>query len=180
MVGHFALEGRGRWHNLSLLRSVGEALALSPQRRSCSHRLQHLLAQVRMCDNFDGHEILVTAHVIGMVVRVDQAAKGLIGAFPDGGDEGLRVYRPRRGIDHEYTVVADDDAGVGNAPVGNARSAPLDVGVNVGRELPKLGLPTRNLRKARVGRRWYYRRRWCWRRRVLRPKERRITVICQS
>ena len=178
MVGQLTLEGRGRRHYLSLFRSVSKALAFRPQRRSGGCRLQHLLAEVRVRDNFNRHEILIAAHVIGVVMRVDQVAKRFIGNFPDGRDKILRMHRPRRGIDHEHTAIADYDAGVGNALAWNARAAALDIGINIGCELPKLGFPARRLRESRVRRRWYYGRRGCRRRHALRPQARRNFFAC--
>src|SRR4029077_12086337 len=95
-----------------------------------------------------------------------------VGNFPDGSDEALRMNRSRCGINHEHTVVADYDTCVGNALAGNARTAPLNVGIDVGRELLELGFPARDLRESRVLGRRYYRRRRCWRGRALRPKAR--------
>src|SRR5919106_775284 len=110
--------------------------------------------------------------MIGVVVSVDQVAKRFIGDFPDRSDEVLRMNRSRGGIYHQYTIVTDHNACVGNTLVRNARAAALDIGVDVGRELPKLGLPAWDLREFWIRRRWYYRRRGCWRRRALRPKAR--------
>ena len=180
VVGQLALEGRGRRHHLSLFRPLGKALALRPQPWGRGGRLQHLFAKVRVRHDFNRHEVLVAAHMIAVVVSVDQVAERFIGDFPDGSDEVLRMNRPSRGIDHQHTVVADYDACVGNALVGDARAVPLDVGVDVGRELPKLGLPARDLRESRIRRRWYYRGRGCWGLRGLRPKARQTAFASQS
>src|SRR5262249_43939630 len=107
-------------------------------------------------------------------------AEGFIGDFPDRSDEVLCMNRSRRGIDHQHTIVADDDAGVGNAPVGYPRSASLGVGVYVRRELLQLGLPARHLREFRVRSRRYHRGRCRWRRCGLCPKVCRTALTCQS
>src|SRR5262245_55139092 len=77
-------------------------------------------------------------------------AEGFIGDFPDRSDEVLCMNRSRSGIDHQHTIVANDDAGVGNAPVGYPRCSFLDVGVYIGRRLLELGLPTWHLWEFRV------------------------------
>ena len=162
VIGQLAFKSRARWHDFSLFRPFSKAIAFHPQRWSGRHGLQHLLAEVRVCDDFNRHEVLVAAHMIDVVMGVNQVAKGFIGDSPDGGDEVPCRNRRRRGIDYEHTIVADYNACVGNALVGDARSPTLDIGVDVGRELPKLGLPARNLGEFRVRGWWNYRRRGCW------------------
>ena len=69
--------------------------------------------------------------MIGVVMRVDQVSKRLVGYPSDGGDHRFGVHRRSQRIDHHHVILADDNPGIADADVVSAGPAGLDIGVNI-------------------------------------------------
>jgi hypothetical protein len=65
-----------------------------------------------------GAKLAVTHEMVGMPMRVDEKAHGLVGHLLDFGDDLASVRREAGGIDDEDTVIADDSDAVAGDDAG--------------------------------------------------------------
>ena len=86
-------------------------------------------------------EEAIAGGVIGVVMRVDQAAARLAGGLVRRRKKSPRVRRRCEGVDRHPIIGPDDAGAVADGGAGDARTAALRVRVDVRRELLELGVP---------------------------------------